>query len=98
MPLFDGCMYGLKTVSGSVAGRPINKPSKIACNNGFFDHVCDGSLHDKCDHTPCAGSNTRDTPMYTQDICRLIHESIRYDISHAVPIVHPSKVSGKICS
>ena len=76
--VFDGCMYGLTASSGNVAGRPMSKPWKIACVNSslpsFLHRVCDGSLHSKRDHTPCAGSNTRGTQMYTREICRLIHE------------------------
>ena len=80
--LFDGCMYGLTAEKGPNAGRPIRKPWRVACSPNsslpkFLNRLCDGSHS----HTPCAGSNTVDTQGYTDEICAIVHESIRYNIS-----------------
>ena len=49
--VLDGYMYGLKADSGSVAGRPIKKPWKIACQNSslpsMLNRICDGSFHSR---------------------------------------------------
>ena len=42
----------------------------------FLHRVCDGSLHSKRDHTPCAGSNTRGTQIYTREIGFMIRSGL----------------------
>ena len=68
----DGCMYGL-------VGRnkkPIKKPWKmltwnLPVGNGL-GRKCDGSH----EHTPCAGSDTKSTQLYTPLVVKLIVDSL----------------------
>ncbi len=78
---FDGCMYGLVAQKGPASGTPIKKPWRVACSPGsslprFLNRTCDGSH----EHTPCAGANTLSTQGYTDEICALVHQSIRHDL------------------
>ena len=79
---FDGCMYGLVATKGRDAGKPIQKPWRVACSpNSSLPHLlcrrCDGSH----DHTPCAGVNTLLTQGYTPEIANIVHQSIVRDIA-----------------
>ena len=79
---FDGCMYGLVAEKGPMQGAPINKPWRVACSPNsslpkFLNKKCDRSH----EHTPCAGRNTLGTQGYTDEICKIIHQSISHDIA-----------------
>jgi len=81
---FDGCVYGLVAARGSDAGKPIQKPWRVACSPstslpGLLNRRCDKSH----DHTPCAGQNTLLTQGYTPEITDIVHQSIVRDIAAA---------------
>ena len=67
----DGCMFGLAGKNG----KPIKKPWKMLSWNtrigNGLSRKCDGSH----DHTPCAGSETKSTQLYTPLIVKLIVDS-----------------------
>ena len=69
----DGCMFGLVAVGGKHDGMPIKKPWRIDTNvssmRQYLAHVCDGSHV----HTPCAGSQTKRTEGYTDQLVAQIH-------------------------
>ena len=71
----DGCMFGLVAQHGSRSGVPIKKPWRIDTNSpALLQHVartCDGSH----EHTPCAGSDTKLTEGYTDELVAHVHEA-----------------------
>jgi hypothetical protein len=73
--LFDGCMYGLVSRSGSSSGTPILKPWRV-------DSDCEellARLNRRCDgthqHAPCAGRDTKASEGYTDSISREVHRA-----------------------
>ena len=73
----DGCMFGLAAKNGT----PIKKPWKMLSWNtrlgNGLNRKCDGSH----EHTPCAGSETKSTQLYTPMIVKLIVDSITLPVS-----------------
>ena len=71
----DGCMFGLVSVHGSTSGMPIRKPWRVDTNSPVLcqhlARVCDGSHL----HTPCQGSDTKDTEGYTDELAACIHQA-----------------------
>ena len=77
---FDGCMCGLVAEKGPMAGIPINKPWRVACSpNSSLPRLLNKKCDRSHDHTPCAGANTLGTQGYTDDVCKIVHQSIQYD-------------------
>ena len=79
---FYGCMYGLVATTGRDAGKPIQKPWRVACSPNsclpdLLNKRCDGSHG----HTPCQGRNTLMTQGYTPEIVGIVHQSIVRDIT-----------------
>jgi hypothetical protein len=75
---FHGCSLGLRSQHG--AGRPIKKPWTIATTSAnmfeaFRLKRCSGQHQ----HSPCAGSDTKLTENYTDDMTDLIHVAIKND-------------------
>jgi hypothetical protein len=70
---FHGCQLGLVSFT---TGLPIMKPWTLTCTGDklrkeFERKVCNKSVHPS--HFPCAGSDTKLTENYTNEMCRLIH-------------------------
>ena len=78
----DGCMYGLVGRNK----RPIKKPWKMLSWNlpvgKGLSHKCDGSH----EHTPCAGSDTKSTQLYTPLIVKLIVDPLALRNNRAVRV------------
>ena len=70
---FDGCAFGVKSVAPSTKGLPIKKPWRVDTDMPELLET----LNRKCScvilHTPCAGSDTRLTESYTDDMAAAIH-------------------------
>ena len=71
--LFDGCMYGLLSTSGSAAGTPILKPWRLDTDcKELTDRLkrrCDGTHQ----HAPCAIRDTKASEGYTDSIAQQVH-------------------------
>ena len=72
---FDGCMFGLVSRFGQSAGIPIRKPWRVDTNSPALLQSLDRCCNHKHDHTPCAGSDTRATEGYTDELVATIHEA-----------------------
>ena len=77
---FDGCMYGLVAESGPNMGEPINKPWRVACVNSSLPDVLNRKCSHEHKHAPCAGSLTKGTEGYTDEIVSVVHESFTKDV------------------
>ena len=87
----DGCMYGLVGKNK----MPIKKPWKmltwnLPVGNGLR-RKCDGSR----EHTPCAGSDTKGTQLYTPLIVKLIVDSLALRNHRAVRVGESTRVGVK---
>ena len=74
---FDGCMFGLVSQFGSNAGEFIRKPWRVDTNSPCIwqqlQRPCDGSHT----HVPCAGSDTKATEGYTDELVSTVHDAFR---------------------
>ena len=72
---FDGCMFGLASLATDTLGQPIKKPWRIASDIPGFANLRRLCTHGKTGttHARCAGSNTKLTEGYTDELCTLIH-------------------------
>ena len=89
----DGCMFGLVAVGGKHDGMPIKKPWRIDTNvssmRQYLAHVCDGSHV----HTPCAGSQTKRTEGYTDQLVAQIHPLVSLSIADRLPTLQQCPLS-----
>jgi len=77
---FDGCMFGLVGRRGKAKGIPIRKPWRVDTDSPVLQQclfrICDG----KHVHTPCAGSETKATEGYTDQLVASIHTAFRIQV------------------
>ena len=73
--VFDGCMYGLKSVVKRYEGIPIRKPWRVDSSSPHVGR----ELAKRCDnthnHIRCGGGDTIQTQGYTLDIAKRIHNA-----------------------
>ena len=82
----DGCAFGLVSHAPRTMGMPIRKPWTIVSYMPSF-----ASLHRGCPHTPdqhakCAGTDTRLTEGYTDELATAIHHAWHAHVS--TPTTH----------
>ena len=69
---FDGRARGLTSIAGRAEAMPLRKPWTIASTCNEFERL---RRHYKCehklgDHAPVAGSDTKRTEAYTEELAR----------------------------
>ena len=74
---FDGCMYGLTSSVPSKAGKLIRKPWTIATSMKELELLCRRCSHKANEHAPCAGSDTKTTEGYTDELVISIHQAVK---------------------
>ena len=70
---FDGCAFGVKSVAPSTKGLPIKKPWRVDTDMPELLETLNRKCSCVIPHTPCAGSDTRLTESYTDDMAAAIH-------------------------
>ena len=81
---FDGCQYGLTSISERTRGNPIKKPWRLACTRHEMMIDLDITCHGKgglcttgVPHANCQGLDTKTTEGYTDMIVKNIHVNFR---------------------
>ena len=74
---FDGCMYGLTSSMPSQLGKPIRKPWTIATSMRELNLLCRKCEHERSEHAPCAGSETKGTEGYTDELVVNLHAAVK---------------------
>ena len=81
---FDGCQYGLTSISERTRGNPIKKPWRVACTRHEMMIDLDMTCHGKgglcttgVPHAKCQGLDTKTTEGYTDMIVKNIHVNFR---------------------
>ena len=74
---FDGCMYGLASSRPSMSGKLIRKPWTIATSMMELNLLCRKCTHKASEHAPCAGSDTKGTEGYTDELVVNLHTAVQ---------------------
>ena len=74
---FDGCMYGLTSSMPSMSGKLIRKPWTIATSMRELNLLCRKCEHKPSEHAPCAGSDTKTTEGYTEELVINLHAAVK---------------------
>ena len=70
---FDGCMYNLRSEAIKSKGKFLQKPWIIASNCEEFSYMVRRCCHDRDLHVKTAGSDTKRTESYTDEMADEIH-------------------------
>ena len=66
-------MYGLTSSMPSQSGKLIRKPWTIATSMMELNLLCRKCTHKPSEHAPCAGSDTKGTEGYTEELVVNLH-------------------------
>ena len=77
----DGCEYGLQSKAAHSFGAPIRKPWTFASNVPSFALLCRACSHNATQHARCAGSDTRASEEYTDELVNNIHAAWRQHVT-----------------
>ena len=75
---FDGCMYNLRSGAKKTHGKYLQKPLIIASNCPEFAYMERRCNHARDHHAKTAGSDTRRTEGYTDEMADEIHGCWRH--------------------
>ena len=77
---FDGCMYNLRSEASKTHGKFLQKPWIIASNCPEFAYMERRCNHTREQHAKTAGSDTRRTEGYTDEMADEIHGCWRHHL------------------
>ena len=70
-------MFGLKSHATRSMGKPIREPWTTATSAPQLHRLRRGYTHLPHEHAPCAGSDTRLTEGYTDELVHELHKAFR---------------------
>ena len=74
---FDGCMYGLAGSMPKTSGNLIRKPWTIATSMRELNLLCRRCDHKPSEHATCAGTDTKATEGYTDELVINLHAAVK---------------------